>query len=141
MSRGPGRTQQAILNALDPREPTSTSALADTIGADPRQIRAAVRSLETRKLLVCRRNYCIGWREKVKLTRNKWKNVDGFDEPNESAVDLIVDLPIKGTLVWSLTGWEAECDDTERLSRILGGRLRADHRNPEDPALTPDTTP
>src|ERR1700758_2428553 len=62
MSKGIGKTQQAILDALEQSGGTLTVVqLAERLGASPRQLRTAARSLEGRGLVVITRE-TIGWR-------------------------------------------------------------------------------
>jgi len=142
VSRGPGKTQHAILATLGPKHPSSTSDLAEAVGADHRQVRAAVASLEDRGLVVCRRNCCIGYRKDHQTVRYQRITVNIGSEPvtfiryGVPPKVVITDLPIKGTLVWSLDGWEAECDIRERAAAAGGYRLSRNHRDRADPAHT-----
>jgi hypothetical protein len=83
MSRGLGRTQQAILDALPTRagEWASTSELADKLDRSPRQIRTAVQALQDRGLLAVHKQVI------------DWKG----EEPNQT--------PVYGALVMSLQSW------------------------------------
>ncbi len=142
MSRGIGRLQRAILAALAPDAPSSTSELAGAVGADPRQVRAAVVALEDRGLVVCRRNCCIGYRKDQPRVRRRWTTPKLSSEsvrvlhPDGPLYDR-ADMPIPGTLVWSLPAWEAECDLQERASAAGGHELPRNHRDRADPRRAP----
>lgn len=128
MSRGIGKTQQAILDALqESGAATTTTELAESVGISPRQARAAVASLESRGMVAVRRNCHIGSKEGAYLARpRKYRGKDVPDVLKQlpaREVQYFV-IPIRGTLVWSLDAWEEECALQRKMSSAGGIRLR-----------------
>jgi hypothetical protein len=95
MSKGIGKTQQRILDIVDNAEfPFTTVAeLAEAIGCSDRQIRRAVRSLESRGLLVLRERVHLGWTGygEYGALRRKWLSL--HDAPTVLSVKAGEDWP------------------------------------------------
>jgi MarR family len=148
MSRGLGTAQRAILAALreDDDYALSVTELAGKLGRSQRQVRAAVRALEARKLVVITRDH-IGWRgagEYGRLRRS-YGSADGdlprvkvragepwpipSRRPGEFVASKDVEfvragMPTFGLLVWlseDRERWEAELADfREQFRKRLG---------------------
>ena len=113
MSRGIGRTQQAILDALQLESPGgdeiwTTAELASHINRSPRQVTRAVRSLQERGLV-----------HVFHGTLRMIEELQGF-RPWSKTKSRLTDRPVSGLMIVDMEKAKAE---HKRLTLLTGGAV------------------